>query len=281
MTEILPRISKQRPPGSRWELLVVTLLLGSLYLVRQPGFLSGPALRVLDDLIILAVAILAMTVARVSRTTFLVHIGLGVLATGIAVAAEVASSSDLERVATAVSAYVLVAAAVAIILAILRQTRVSSDTVFGGLAVYLAVGIVFAMAYTALARSDPAQFNPPQLVLLSDASMYYFSFVTLTGLGYGDITPVTDFTRNLATFEALIGLLLLVTLVSRIVGLLVAQQSEQATEQRLQALDAHIERLEGMLRRERDASAATAADAGLDPQEQDAESPARGERQSS
>jgi hypothetical protein len=58
-------------------------------------------------------------------------------------------------------------------------------------------------------------------------AMYCFSFVTLTSLGYGDITPTSDAARILATLESVNGLVLLAALVGRIVGLLVAQETER------------------------------------------------------
>ena len=55
----------------------------------------------------------------------------------------------------------------------------------------------------------------------------YYSFVTLTTLGYGDIYPTSDATRILAMLEATLGQLYLVILVARLVGLYTAQQMEE------------------------------------------------------
>ena len=57
--------------------------------------------------------------------------------------------------------------------------------------------------------------------------LYYFSFVTLTSLGYGDISPLHDGPRILATLEAVVGAIVLTALVGRIVGMLVAQLSRR------------------------------------------------------
>jgi voltage-gated potassium channel Kch len=58
----------------------------------------------------------------------------------------------------------------------------------------------------------------------SDGHLTYFSFVTLTTLGYGDITPASDLARLLAMMEAMLGQLFLVIIVARLVGIHATQQ---------------------------------------------------------
>jgi hypothetical protein len=60
-----------------------------------------------------------------------------------------------------------------------------------------------------------------------EQSLYpiYFSLVTMTTLGYGDITPDSDTSRMLASMEAVIGQIYLAVLVARLVGLQIAQSS--------------------------------------------------------
>ena len=124
---------------------------------------------------------------------------------------------------------------------VLREQHVTGDTVFGALAAYLAVAVMFAMVYTLIARGDPAAFEPPQPVVNGQTDLYYFSFVTVTSLGYGDIGPASDLTRILAPIEAVVGAILIAALVGRIVGLLVAQTADAANTQRLEAILAAIE----------------------------------------
>ena len=86
-------------------------------------------------------------------------------------------------------------------------------------------------------------FEPPQPVIDGQSNLYYFSFVTVTSLGYGDISPASDLTRILAPVEAIIGAIIVAALVGRIVGLLVAQTSENDTNTRLDALAEAVDRL--------------------------------------
>ncbi len=77
-----------------------------------------------------------------------------------------------------------------------------------------------------------------------ESSLYFFSFVTLTTLGYGDIAPASDAVRILATIEAIIGVMLLAAVVGWVVGLLVAARTGADTDRRLDELAAALERIE-------------------------------------
>ena len=74
--------------------------------------------------------------------------------------------------------------------------------------------------------------------------MYYFSFVTLTTLGFGDIAPASDAARVLATLEAMFGLVLLATLVGRIVGLMAGRQASEETSKQIESIAESVTRIE-------------------------------------
>lgn len=101
---------------------------------------------------------------------------------------------------------------------ILRHPRVDIETVVGAIDVYLLIGLVFWAVYSTIAAHSPNEFFN-QVHHPSPNQMLYFSFVTLTTLGYGDLTPATDLGRALVVFEAIIGQIFLVTLVARLVAL--------------------------------------------------------------
>jgi hypothetical protein len=142
------------------------------------------------------------------------------------------------------SAYLVAVTAVLVFRVVLRQHCVSVDTLFGALAVYLAAGVMFGIIYTGFARANPAAFEPAQRVIDGETSLYYFSFVTLTSLGYGDISPVSAAVRILATLEAINGVMLLAAVVGWVVGLLVAARTGASTDRRLDQLAAAVERLQ-------------------------------------
>jgi hypothetical protein len=87
----------------------------------------------------------------------------------------------------------------------------------GAVAIYVLVGLVFAELYLCMAELSGTAFFA-QTAAPSPVSYVYFSYTTLTTVGYGDLTAVTDAGRMLAITEALLGQLYLVTVVAFIVA---------------------------------------------------------------
>jgi voltage-gated potassium channel len=100
---------------------------------------------------------------------------------------------------------------------ILRQPRVTYETVLGALCTYVLLGLLFAFAY--LAVSDLAGPFFTQAGPHRQSEYLYFSFVTLTTLGFGDLSPDVGLPQALTVFEALTGQVFLVTMVARLVTL--------------------------------------------------------------
>lgn len=104
----------------------------------------------------------------------------------------------------------------------------TSEKIFGALCAYLFIGVTFALLYAHIEFRQPGvyAFSVPNQVALDSASsevglvpiFIYYSFVTLTTLGYGDITPLTDAARTLAWIEALLGQLYLAVMVAGFVA---------------------------------------------------------------
>jgi len=107
-----------------------------------------------------------------------------------------------------------------------RSDRSTSERIFGALCAYIFVGMLFALLFSHMAYRDHEAFaisNPAIMqAATSEASLIpvftYYSFVTLTTLGYGDITPVAEHVRTLAWLEALIGQLYLAVMVAGFVA---------------------------------------------------------------
>ena len=111
---------------------------------------------------------------------------------------------------------------------IISAKRISSDLIRGGLVIYLLLGFAWAMLYVVLFNFHPTAFNGiadiPQDEIMS--VFLYFSFVTMSTLGYGDISPAIEITRSLAMLEAIAGQIYLVVVVAWLVGVKIAQDLE-------------------------------------------------------
>ena len=107
--------------------------------------------------------------------------------------------------------------------AIIRAPRISGDAVMGAVCVYLLIGYAWAYLYALVEIVEPGSFNFPAYALPDpgtppEFTFGYYSFVTLTTLGYGDITPITDRARTLSWLEAVAGVSYMATVIAFLVS---------------------------------------------------------------
>jgi len=114
---------------------------------------------------------------------------------------------------------------------VLSGDEVTLDKLFGAAAVYLLMGLTWSIAYSVLETIQPGNFFFP-VSSTSEAMPWldfiYYSFTTLTTLGYGEIHPVTHQARSLSILEAATGVLYVAFLVARLVSM---YQSGKASDQ--------------------------------------------------
>jgi hypothetical protein len=113
--------------------------------------------------------------------------------------------------------------------------RSTSEKIFGALCAYVFIGLLFALIFAHLEYRDPGSFYISNDLLAERAAnessqlniFTYFSFVTMTTLGYGDITPISEHARTLAWLEALIGQLYLAVMVAGFVAVHFGEHEEK------------------------------------------------------
>ena len=117
----------------------------------------------------------------------------------------------------------LVFTLVSLLRAVARAERVTHDTIYGALSVYLLMAITWGAAYLLLVTVQPDAIvmnvtrHPNHQMDWFDCVFY--SFVTLTSLGYGDIVPMSEQARSLSILEAVSGIMYVAVLIARFVGL--------------------------------------------------------------
>jgi hypothetical protein len=114
---------------------------------------------------------------------------------------------------------------------ILRAPRVNSEVLCAGISIYLLMGLVWAFAYMLVGHHAPGAFaySVPAGTSheMKGFNAFYYSFMTLTTVGYGDITPVSNVARMLAIMESMSGTLFVGVLIARLVSLYSAPGSSE------------------------------------------------------
>jgi voltage-gated potassium channel Kch len=122
----------------------------------------------------------------------------------------------IEGAGWAMSALVIVSPCV-VLNRILRHPKINLETVLGAICAYLLIAIAFGVVYGLVDKFGSEHFFAQGNV--KDPVKYlYFSYIVLTTVGFGDLTPATDSGRILVSIEALLGQIFLVTLVASLVA---------------------------------------------------------------
>lgn len=120
----------------------------------------------------------------------------------------------------------LVYVIVVVFRSVLSGGKVTPGKIAGAVSVYLLLGILWAILYGVIAVVQPEAFNLPDAINFNEVMgrggeyiFIYFSFVTLTTLGFGEITPAAPIPRTLAWLEAMTGQLFIAISIARLVAL--------------------------------------------------------------
>ena len=105
---------------------------------------------------------------------------------------------------------------------IMRAPQVDAEVISAGISVYLMLGLLWAFGYLIAAEGSPSAFSihtdPREPQEMSNFNALYFSYTSLSTLGFGDILPVSKVARMLSFMEAITGMLYVATLISRLVS---------------------------------------------------------------
>jgi hypothetical protein len=110
---------------------------------------------------------------------------------------------------------------------VLFTGEITGNKIVGTICIFLLLGLIWALLYLLLLELDPATFNNMEYGSWQDnfSKIVYFSFVTMTTLGYGEITPALPLARFLAYLEAIMGLFYIAIMVASLVGVRIASLS--------------------------------------------------------
>ncbi len=199
--------------------LLLLLLIAGYFAVAVTG--DGEAGRILSTLLFAAVTWLALRAAQVRRRVLRLAEALIPLLALVAIVLMLASSDDLGvLVHKLLTILLVVVAPAAIVKRLVDHPVISLDTFYGAVCVYLLIAMFFAAVYGLIAVVSGEQFFAQLDTTARDtpvADYLYFSFVTITTTGYGDLTAAAGVGRMAAALEAIFGQLYLITVVALVV----------------------------------------------------------------
>jgi len=174
--------------------------------------------------LMLMIAIAPALWVGLSRKFFLVVISIGMLAFAFNVVASFRSKDLADKgmlILLILYALFFFLAIAILITKISSRKTVTVDMIKGGISVYFLLGLFWAILYMIVLRFDPDALSN---IHNEGFDIYYYSFTTLTTLGYGDIAPATEHTKILAILEAVTGPVYLAIFVAQLIGLNIAQK---------------------------------------------------------
>src|SRR5215469_13998813 len=200
--------------NSRYGLLLVVLLFS--YVLS--AFIQRTWVLAIQIGLFLAVSALAVQSERLKRRTVQVLAGVTLGGSIIAITLALTESANAGGgVAYLWAALMLLFAVVLIVRRVLAQPEVSLQSIFGAVSAYVIIGLMFAAIYGAINQfTDLSFFAHGAAGNLK--TFQYFSFTTLTTLGYGDYTAAQSGGQSVAVMEAILGQIFLATLVARLVA---------------------------------------------------------------
>ena len=216
------QLETHRVIGRRMSYLLVAVILLFIYLLQEVEN-SFPGMDIVFAILILATVYVAGSDRRWLTVAILLAIPTLVLSAFSAV-----NEWPPDTMAFIYLGFItafLVFAALAVIREVLLADRVTIHTISGTVVVYLLIGLAWALLYIIAEGRQPGSFSFTAVDLLENggsadllANLTYFSLISLTSTGYGDIIPLSDSARTLAALESVLGQIFLAVLVAWLVG---------------------------------------------------------------
>ena len=203
-------------------LTALTVMLAVLLFVVGPlqaaGVMTAHLFGIAFGLVLVA-AVFIVSGSRVALAAILAAVALIVLATVLRLRHPSVVDIYLDAVAWLIAGLTL---SIVVGRAVFAPGPVTFHRVIGAVLLYLNIGLIFVALFCFVGLRIPKAFTgigPLQDTLAVAGQLIYFSFVTLTSVGYGDIVPLHPFARGLANVEAIVGQLYPATLLARLVTL--------------------------------------------------------------
>jgi len=203
-------------------LTLVSLSLVILVFVIFPLLQAGLTGRFFFDLVMVTLMVSGALVVSQRRITTVITIALVVIGACVLWVSRLYPSPFLRELSSVFSTVILLLYVRIVLLVMFRQGPVTWSRIQGGICAYLLLGMAWASAFDLVEQLHPGSFHfvsEPANVDQLTAKLVYFSFATLTTVGFGDVLPIHPFARSLAIAEAIVGQLFPAILIGTLVAM--------------------------------------------------------------
>ena len=206
-----------------WLILALLAFLVGIPVADDIGAIGSPVAKALAFSALLGIGVLSL---RHAGTLFRVAMAIAVLGIVLSIAASQTSGAIFVYTSFAAVMTFLCIAIGYTFKQIATDATISVNRIVGAVAVYLMFGVLWSVAYTLVELTWPGSFRgfDPGVGTHWASEWLYFSFVTMTTLGYGDVAPVSAIARMLAYMQAILGQLYIAILVAGLVGAYIARE---------------------------------------------------------
>ena len=205
----------------RFLFLLISIL---LFFVIRPFLTERVGIAYLMEIFLLLIFLSAVYAIRQKKSVFILALFLVLVMEILQLYSYLKGIPSLDMLSNILGGLLLAYTAAIILFHLFREDRITGDMIMGAICAYFLMGLVWAFAYSTLELFQPGSFQMPQGTV-NQATFAYYSYVTLTTLGYGEITPISAPARSFAILEAMIGQLYLAVLIARLVGIHITQSS--------------------------------------------------------
>jgi hypothetical protein len=208
----------------RFGFLLISILL--MFTIR-PFLVGYVSLKILMDIFISAIVVAVIYAVSEQKRVLVIALAIAIPTLFLTWSNYFINLAAIRLVSDGISAVFTVYATISVLSYVFREKKITVDVIFAAISGFFLIGLMWAFVYSALEFILPGSFQYPQVEgdRLSHAT--YYSFVTLTTLGYGDITPVSAPARSFSLLEAVTGQLYIAILIAGLVGKYIAQSLEQ------------------------------------------------------
>ena len=207
----------------RWRSVLLLAALVAQFLImplREDVSLPGTMISVT----LVTLLVLAFLARRPQRLRTGVALALAAILVNI-VSEAVSATPQGHIPGLALSAAFLVYGTYYVIRETMTRRSVTFDTIVNAANGFLLMGLLWTLLYLIAEVGEPGAFRMEAGATVEELGqvLFYFSYVTMTTTGFGDVTPVSLWARSLASLQAVVGQLYLAVIVARLVGMQIAQ----------------------------------------------------------